>query len=243
MSERDVLQTMETLMSSMSSGDWGNIMPDQFYSLIDNLQEIEGLDQTDIDQLEESYTQYLKLQGTFDDLDDNVEHKPDLLQLSGVETSFSSASSPHHSPYRSPLLQHRSLGYIHSLSPVGSGDRSHDSSGLNTKSPEDILQPNAYNEIKVTVSSRCINVPDVVLGSRAVLGAIPSPNENVPRTTSNLNTLGSHPNSCYIPRQNIVRPTAKLLNSNDGLNQQSMFATGGPVIEDEEEEFDWSTIM
>jgi len=110
MSEKQVLQTMEGLMSSMNSGDWSSIMPDQFYSLIDSLQEMEGLDQKDIDSLEESYTNYLKLQGTFDYLEnDDVELKADLLQPShnsvqqGGFRANDSRVSPHGSPYSSPL--------------------------------------------------------------------------------------------------------------------------------------------
>ncbi|XP_066936339.1 forkhead box protein J2-like [Clytia hemisphaerica] len=111
MSEKEVLSTMEALMSSMNSGDWGSIMPDQFYSLIDSLQEMDGLDQKDIDSLEESYTNYLKLQGTFDYLDnDDVELKAELLQPSHhniQQNNFSTIPenhvSPHGSPYTSPL--------------------------------------------------------------------------------------------------------------------------------------------
>ena len=87
-------------------------MPDQFYSLIDSLQEMDGLDQKDIDSLEESYTNYLKLQGTFDYLDnDDVELKPELLQPSHHairQANFNQIQdqrqvSPHTSPYTSPL--------------------------------------------------------------------------------------------------------------------------------------------
>lgn len=112
MSEKQVLSTMEALMSSMNSGDWSSIMPDQFYSLIDSLQEMDGLDQKDIDSLEESYTNYLKVQGTFDYLDnDDVELKPELLQPShhvNRQANFNQLQdqrhiSPHGSPYTSPL--------------------------------------------------------------------------------------------------------------------------------------------
>ena len=54
---------MESLMDSMSSGDWGKIMPDKFYSLLDSLEGIDGINPDDIVKLEESYTTYLKLQG------------------------------------------------------------------------------------------------------------------------------------------------------------------------------------
>ena len=46
--QREVLSTMESLMASMSSGDWTKILPDDFYSLIDSLQDLKGLDRHEV---------------------------------------------------------------------------------------------------------------------------------------------------------------------------------------------------
>lgn len=246
MSEKEVLQTMETLMSSMSSGDWGNIMPDQFYSLIDNLQEIEGLDQNDIDQLEESYTQYLKLQGTFDDLEDDVELKPELLQPSHAPGGFSGTTSPHHSPYGSPVPPHQSpLMQNADHSPSGSINHSRNSPLLDSNSLNNILQRNMYSKINMTSASPNMSVPSVVLGSTSMLQRGPSPNMNVLTTSPNVNLLGSSPNYAACPP--MMQNGNKRVNASHMLNhppvQAPMYHTGTTILEDEEDTFDWEAIM
>ena len=189
MSEKEVLSTMEALMSSMNSGDWSSIMPDQFYSLIDSLQEMDGLDQKDIDSLEESYTNYLKLQGTFDYLDnDDVELKPELLQPSHHairQANFNQLQdqrqvSPHNSPYTSPLppttLQPNPNILTHGrISPANSPMGSlMDSTELNQ-----VLQP--------LYGSSMNSINQNMMKSTSSNGSIPSNNMVMNSNTSSMN--------------------------------------------------------
>ena len=233
MNEKEVLQTMETLMNSMSSGDWGRIMPDQFYSLLDSLQGMDGLDPNDIDQLEESYTKYLKLQGTFDDLEDDVELKPELLQPSILHGGLAiNNGSPCNSPYVSPIPNHSPLMMNSArLSPSRSSNNSRGSSLLNSQNLDSVLKPGVYDNLNMSSTGTTMNSYNQNMNT-----LVTSPNVNVLGTSPIMNVLGPNtnynaatPNTCY----NVNRPSM-------------IYTTGaGPVVvEDElEEEFDWSSIM
>ena len=57
----ELMETMDALMQSLSSGDFSSVNPSQFYSLLGTLQGMDGLNRNDLSQLEHSYSQYLKL--------------------------------------------------------------------------------------------------------------------------------------------------------------------------------------
>ena len=292
MSEKEVLNTMEALMSSMNSGDWSSIMPDQFYSLIDSLQEMDGLDQKDIDSLEESYTNYLKLQGTFDYLDnDDVELKPELLQPSHnsvQQANFNQLqnqrrASPHSSPYTSPLppanLQpNQSL--LGRISPAGGNSpmaNLMDSADLNQ-----VLQPmygnsmNAMNPnmlVKSTSSNGSIGTNNMVMNSN--LNQMNSRFNMSPTGGSPLNHFNHspvpspQPPPSYSPQPQYTNqgsPALQMNHTNEmnrgimqGSPQPPIYQQQQPIpppqrqtqnqprklyqhVEDEEE-FDWSSII
>lgn len=272
MTEKEVLQTMETLMSSMSSGDWSSIMPDQFYSLIDSLQEIEGLEQKDIDCLEESYTKYLKLQGTFDYLDDDVELKPELLQPHhghqqvGCYTPDSRGVSPQqHSPYTSPLppLQ-QSPNLLSSggrLSPANSNPSPVPL--MDSNSLDQVLQPGVYNNmIKVEQQKAYVGINPNVINP----GMMPELSGSSSSNSSGMNSSVSTYNGNHVvmtqqqpPSYNSISTTQPLPHYNAGGSPQMIPTTMGnanmnrhqnpppgypnPNADPEEDEFDWSTIM
>ena len=278
MSEREVLQTMESLMSSMSSGDWSKIMPDQFYSLLDSLQEIDGLDTGDIDQLEESYTKYLKLQGTFDDFQDDVVLKPELLQPASQQNYYPTTHenvSPYGSPYGSP--HHQSPLLTHSTSPIHSRN-----SSLLDGSYEDALQSPQmpYNGVNMTTTINMAtinNTQTIPVDTNTMLsrhsptsmhpyGSSPvsqqilstSPNKVFQMHQHNENTLGTSP-TCYkvINPQTINQMSNRNPGYNPQMNRSNMASVtqganiydSNPVgnqpvtVEDDDDDFDWSTIM
>lgn len=163
MNEKDVLTTMEDLMFSMSSGDWTRIMPDDFYSLIDNLQDMKGLNQSEIDLLEESYTKYLKSQSTFNYLEQNdFELQPNpmfntnSISSPSVGSNYSNHSSPHHSPHLSPVSTQNILQPTHVLSNNHSNHNNNNNMVMNSnhsRSPTPNSCSNSFNAAFIGNSS------------------------------------------------------------------------------------------
>jgi len=256
MNEKEVLQTMETLMSSMSSGDWGKIMPDQFYSLLDSLQGIDGLDTCDIDQLEESYTKFLKMQGTFDDFDD-VELKPELLQPKNYGGVVDNNNiSPYGSPYSSPLPPQGSPYMMNGTSPIPNSNHSRSSSLLDSGSLDDALQPTLFNGITTNMNSSGGSSSNVVtmvstgnnMMDRHMMNPSPS---SVNHYTSKAQELRTSPNPHYVTTlgNNTNLATQQPYNNGVAMNNQGSRQSGSRqgyrnvIVEDEEEEFDWASIM
>lgn len=109
-------------MISMSSGDWTKIMPDDFYSLIDSLQDMKGLDRHEVDMLQESYTKYLMTQGAFENLDQDDFYCGFNSPPPSVSSTNSDTSSPYQSPHASPACAQQSArSPHHSLSRQSGG--------------------------------------------------------------------------------------------------------------------------
>ena len=299
MTGKEVLSTMENLMSSMSSGDWTNILPDDFYSLIDNLQDMQGLDQTEIDLLEESYTKYLKTQGAFDYLEqDDFTIESNLFRIASanspsVNSNYSNHSSPCQSPHPSPvpalntLTNPNTMGLTshHNRSPIQSLTNSFSASLLDTNSLDEVLKGGMYtnmnniqtknptnNNLDVNVSTREMMVSSIgeinnnnmnmstprldnMSMSTSLIDNINTPvsrvedNMNITPPQPDIKVLISNPSSCYVPvGVNVQTTSISNVAANYNLMQRQVHkyvnnANKESGIEEEDDEFDWSTIL
>ena len=201
-------------MESLTTGDFSKVNPNEFYSLLDTLQGMDGLNQSDLEQLELSYSQFLKSRsgglGFSESLFDSrtcampipINHSPRQSQSSSITGSPLGASplsnspfaSPNHSPAGSPVRQNALLS----------------SGSLNCSSQ--LLSPHTHNRVS--------------------------------------NNVASSPGSSLSSHSSAYTNTAPVSLENS-LEQQYLQAASmayGPrssplLPEDDEDEFDWSSIL
>ena len=254
MTDKDILETMETLMSSMNSGNWSHIMPDQFYSLIDSLQGVQGLDQHDIDQLEFSYSNYLKFQGTFESGNkNNIKHslvQPAHFRLGIAPDSLNSQ----HSPYqRSQAPQHTS--YSRPQQPqLPSPQLSQYStpSQLGSYASPCVPPPLMPGSVAYANNITCnTNHPrssslleNEVLQPVVYMNPLQTPNVSL-TNFGNLNDSMMGCNAASISSENIrLNFNQRHSSADSSFLKPNLYANRHEIaIDDDDEDFDWSSIM
>ncbi len=98
------MATMDMLMQSLSSGDFSSVNPSQFYSLLDTLQGMDGLNQDDLQQLEHSYSQYVKLSASLGSSNfGSYNSSSNAIFVPNNRQQMNPRMSPHISPKISPI--------------------------------------------------------------------------------------------------------------------------------------------
>ena len=240
----ELMTTMDTLMQSLSSGDFSHLDPNQFYSLLDTLQGLDGLNPTDLHQLEHSYSQYLKVAASLsssgmDSLSSNSGgiSIPNNNRPSHMTQAMSPHVSPRISPANSPLSRSPQLCDNNFQNQLGSGSMS---LGLMVNNPyagSPNMSPN-NSPIGSPVMRQNALLSSGSLTSSSGIGHL-APNRvqvmSVSHSyTSQLSGYSTSPVSSE--RQFLQDPTTE---------QQYLRAapTANLLADDDEDEFDWSSIL
>lgn len=241
----EVLATMDTLMQSLTSGDFSSVDPTQFYSLLDTLQGLDGLNHSDIQQLEHSYSQYLKVAASLGSsgLNSLNSNSGGMSIPSNVRaTSMNQSMSPHISPRMSPSnspLSHSPLS--HSPQLIDSSFTNHLGSGPMQMG---LLVSNPYVSPSMSPNHSPVGSPvmrHALLnsGSTSSNGSHLSPNRmrgNAPSQSYQNQIPGFSGSPIATDRQFMQDSTTE---------QQYLqsAAQSNLMIEDEDDEFDWSSIL
>eukprot|EP00794_Sanderia_malayensis_P015405 gene15405-16977_t len=229
----EVLATMDTLMQSLSSGDFSSVNPSQFYSLLDTLHGMDGLNRDDLQQLEHSYSQYIKLTASLGSSDFgsfNSNSNAIFIPAGNSSQQLNPRMSPHISPKVSPMNSPLSCSPVTTLSPgpMSAGPYVTANSPFSVNSTA-----SPYNSPASSPRMR----HDALLSSGSLNGS-GSTAQVAPNTLQM--TSVAPPQTYTTPSVNYT--TGSPLNSTE---QQYLTAASqsGLLLDDDDEEFDWSSIL
>ena len=242
----ELLTTMDTLMHSLSSGDFSSVDPNQFYSLLDTLQGLDGLNPADLHQLEHSYSQYLKAAASLNSSSISSLSSNSggiLIPRNNRPTHISPIVSPHVSPKvspsNSPLACSPQMANSQFRSMLGSG-----STALG------LMVGNAYAG-SPNVSPNHSPVGSPVMRQNALLssGSLSSSNTPSHLSPNRIQVLSNTPSQSYASQ--ISGFTAPPVNTerqfvNDQSTEQQYLqaaANSNLLLDDDEDEFNWSLIL
>ena len=244
----ELMATMDTLMQSLTSGDFSSVDPAQFYSLLDTLQGLDGLNPTDLQQLEHSYSQYLKVaesigSSSLNSLNSNSSGIaiPSNNHMSHMHQSI----SPHMSPRMSPRLSP-------STSPLSHSPLSHSPHMIETNFPSQIGSGSLQMGLVVAnpYTSPNISPNHSPVGSPIMRHGLVS--------SGSISSSGSHlsPNRMqgHAPSQSLQSQLSAFANSPTAHDQQFLqdpteqqylqsARNSDLLYEEDEDEFDWSSLL
>ena len=233
-------------MHSLSSGDFSSVDPNQFYSLLDTLQGLDGLNPADLHQLEHSYSQYLKAAASLNSSSISSLSSNSggiLIPRNNRPTHISPIVSPHVSPKvspsNSPLACSPQMANSQFRSMLGSG-----STALG------LMVGNAYAG-SPNVSPNHSPVGSPVMRQNALLssGSLSSSNTPSHLSPNRIQVLSNTPSQSYASQ--ISGFTAPPVNTerqfvNDQSTEQQYLqaaANSNLLLDDDEDEFNWSLIL
>ncbi len=213
-------------MQSLSSGDFSSVNPSQFYSLLDTLQGMEGLNPNDLQQLEHSYSQYIKLTASLG---------------SSNFGSFNSSSNAIFVPNNRPQLNPRMSPHISpKVSPINSPLST---SPVTTYSPGPIPGPyvgtNSQYAGNSNPSPNHSPVGSPVMRHNALLssGSLSGSNNTTHLSPTRLQVASATSAQGYTTNYSAASPL------NTEQQYLSTASRSDLLLDDDEEEFDWSSIL
>ena len=250
----ELMATMDTLMQSLTSGDFSSVDPTQFYSLLDTLQGLDGLDRTDLQQLEHSYSQYLKVAASIGSsgLNSLSSNSGGIsIPINSNSSHVHQSISPHMSPRMSPRMSPSNSPLSHS--PLSHSPLSHSPHMIESNFPSQLgsgslqiglMVNNPYTSPSISPNHSPVGSPVmrhalVSSGSISSSGSHLSPNRMQAHAPSfsYQNQISGFSGSPVTTNRQFLQDTA---------TEQQYLQTAAHsdlVFEDDDDEFDWSSIL